>query len=1213
MSRLFDLPTTPIDDGVTVVEASAGTGKTYCLVGLALRLLLERRVRDVSELLVVTFTNAATQELVARLRSGLAEVARLLDGEESSDDPFFRHLAETYRADTEALRTARDALARFDDLTVSTIHGFCRRVLDDGAFESGEPFEGELVESAAATLLEAARDVWRRLLYVPGGDASGAVAAVVTEEGLTPESFLPDFALAQRHPRTEILPPAEDLEAATAALARAREALASGWDSKSLRALLEPRRFKRGSFFAGTLARRLEDAEAFLTDGEPAGLRSILELAGHRLEPSLFQRDRAGVTRHPAIAACTAFDAAIETFRHALRCRFIADLGRRFEADKRARQTWTYDDLLRRFSDALDDPRRGSALARALRRRYRAALIDEFQDTDLIQYRIFHRLFRRGPLILIGDPKQAIYRFRGADVFAYLSARGDADRVYTLDRNWRAEKSLVEAVNAVFGRAAARGGRPFVFEQIAFEPVRAARAAPERERRPPLQWIWVPRLRRRELAVEAIEDAVTHEIVRLLAAEASPAPSDLAVLVRTNQQAASLQSTLAAAGVPAVIGRSGDIFDSEEMAELETLLAAVADPGDGGLLRAALATRLWGASDRDLRRLHRDDEALARTLERFAAYRRDWRRRGFMPMLQRLLAENDVRRRLISAAGGERRLTNLDHAASLLHRAERERHRSPAALAGWLAAERARDRLASDGVTSTSPREDTELRLESDEPAVQVATVHRSKGLEYEIVFCPYLWQARAGGGLPVEAHRTPRVVLDYGSPDLERHRAQAEAERLSEEARLAYVALTRARRRCYVVWGDVPGRHGPASSALGYLLHGTPAREAAREPGDLAERALAELEAGRESWQRQLQGLIAAHEEVMELRSLEEMTTPAESVPPAPAERDLRPRPFRGSVPRPWSLESFSSLSRPGPAPEPGTGPDDDAPDVRDPALPAVLRQDAPARPTSGVVAFARGRRAGSCLHRVLERCDLARLDDPETGDVIAEALRRFDLDDPRRHAAAADGPPDVTWEPAGAVYDMLRRLAAAPVPGSGLCLGAVPRAEWLVEWRFTLPLGRVTPRRLARAFRDHGRGAVAGEYPAHLETLTRGEVHGYLTGFVDLLFPAGGRWHLIDWKSNDLGAGAEAYGAEGMWRAMSHHHYVLQYHLYLLALHRFLARRVDGYDYRRHVAGAFYVFLRGLGAPATGDDETIPGWYVDRPPRALIEALDELIGGRG
>ncbi len=1245
MSTLFDLATTPVEDGITVIEASAGTGKTYCLTGLVLRLLLERRVSDVSELLVVTFTNAATQELVERLRSALAATCRLLTGEGTGDetfreDPFFRHLAETYRDDAGAARIAREALVRFDELTVSTIHGFCMRVLGDSAFESGEPFDGELVEDAATLLLEAARDVWRRLLYVaparPRRDvpparlrrdrASQLVASVVTEAGLTPESFLADWQLWRRHPRTEILPPAPDLTVATQRLGAAGESLKEAWDLGALRALLEPRRFLRGAYFAGTLADRLHDADAFCRQGEPSGLRPVCELGAEKLEPSLFKRDRTGVSAHPVIAACGAFATAVDSFVHALRSAFVTEVDRRFEADKRQTLTWTYDDLLGRLRDALDDPRHGGALAQAVRGRYRAALIDEFQDTDLVQYEIFRRLFRRGPMVLIGDPKQAIYRFRGADVFAYLAARDDARRVYTLGHNWRTDGPLVEAVNSVFGRQAAGTGRPFIFEQIAFEPAIAARGPAGDEHRP-LQWIWVPRPRTRELARSAIEQAVTSEICRLLdgqggsppeGRESTLAPDDVAVLVRTNEQATSLQSALRAAGVRSVIGRSGDVFLTEEMADLETLLIAVADPGDAPRLRAAWATRLWGAGDRDLRRLNRDDEAFAHLLQRFGAYRHDWRRRGFMPMIQGLFAERGVRRRMLASVAGERRLTNLIQATEVLHSAERERHLSPAALLGWLAGERARDRRSI---------EDTELRLESDGAAVQIATVHRSKGLEYEVVFCPYLWQARSTDRRPVQAHAGgSRLVLDYGSDALDRHRRQAEAERLSEEARLAYVALTRARRRCYVVWGDVPGKGGPAASALGYLLYydaGTATgRAPATEPGELAERAAAEIKAGRKEWRRDLERLIASHTEIMEMRSVEEIARRSAAPlsggrPSAAAPRDLRPRRFRGSVPKAWSLESFSSLSRAGYAGE---------------ASPAPLRGD-PDRPEQegrrgtvpeggggdNMAAFARGRRAGTCLHRVLERCDLSRLGD-DTDRQIAEALRRYGLEQARRHSSAGESadqptcPPAGVFDPAGAVRDLLRRLATATLPETDFALGAVPRARWLVEWRFTMPLGRLTPRRLAELFRDHGRGAVGDHYPARLETLADNQVHGYLTGFVDLIFSHGERWYLIDWKSNHLGPSAAAYGREDLWQAMSHHHYVLQYHLYLLALHRFLRQRLAGYNYQRHVAGAYYVFLRGV-ADEHQDDESgdATGWYLDRPPLALIEALDELVEGSG
>ncbi|MCP3958061.1 MAG: exodeoxyribonuclease V subunit beta [bacterium] len=1203
MSQVFDLQATPIEDGVTVVEASAGTGKTYCLTGLVLRLLLERRVRDVSELLVVTFTNAATQELVERVRGALREASELLAGEGSTDDPFLLHLAETHRGDNESARVLREALVAFDDLTVSTIHGFCRQVLEENAFETGVPFETELLENDAPLLLDAARDVWRRRLY----GASALVSALAVEQGWTPETFLADYRTWRRHPHTEILPEPSSLEAATAELDRARDQVCEVWDTAALVKLLDRRRFRAGSYFAGVaLEERLRDGEAFCHDSPAAGLRTVLELSASRLGKSLFKRDQVGVLTQPILAECTAFAAAADTLRHALRCRFIKDVDVLFDLEKRDRRALSYDDLLRRLRDALADPMRGPSLARAVRQRFRAALIDEFQDTDLIQYDIFRRLFRRGPLFLIGDPKQAIYRFRGADVFAYLAARGNADRAYTLERNWRTEEPLVKAVNAVFTRPR----RPFVFERIAFTPAEAAPAddgggALAGDDRPPLQWIWLPRQKNRDAARAAIEGAVAAEIARLLGGSACLdgrplEPGDIAVLVRTNEQAQAIQNVLRAAGVPSVIGRAGDIFRTQEMSELALMLHAVADPGHRMRLRGAWATRLWGDDARALRRLDRDDEAWERRLERFDAYRDDWRRRGFMPMIQRLIADRGMRQRLLALDAGERRLTNLIQSVELLHRAERERQLSPAALLTWLAAEIDRERPDS---------EETELRLESDAPAVQVSTVHRSKGLEYEIVFCPFLWEARPVDQPPVQAHVGPeRLVFDCGSKRLAEHLSRAEAERLAEDLRLTYVALTRARRRCYVVWADLQGKDGSASSALGYLLHqATTADSAVSDPaervfdaesaGEWVDRALAQVRGSRQGWYRNVEELVAGHRRVMELRATE--TVAAASIRPAEEAGgpDLRPRVLDRPLPRAWSFESFSSLSR---------GADSELPDHRDPATPPVPQAptvaDAAAdAPDVGILAFAKGRRAGVCLHQVLESCDFQ---DPLGDDAesrVVEALRRHGLDDPVAHAASD------RYDPAEAVLELLGRLASAPLPGTGFALAEVPLRHTLVEWKFTTPLASIAPRRLAGVFSTHGRGSARDEYPARLETLNASRVRGYLTGFVDLILTHGERWYLIDWKSNHLGPGVTDYGPGALWRAMRDHHYVLQYHLYVFALHRYLRQRLPGYRYEKHIGGAFYLFLRGLD-PA---DEAA-GWFVDRPPYPLIEALDALIEGR-
>lgn len=1220
MSRVFDLASTPIEDGVTLIEASAGTGKTYCLTGLVLRLLLEEKVEDVSEILVVTFTQAATQELVERIRQALRAACALLSGESTTEEPFLRHLQEEHGGDEERLARLREALVRFDDLTVATIHGFCKRALEDGAFESGMPFAAELLEDDAPILLETARDVWRRALY----PAPRVVATVATEERWTPETFLPDYETWRRHPSTQIQPPPEPLERGVAALEDGFRRLALAWDAASLLPLLEGRRFRSHAYLArGSLEDHLRDAEAFCRRGAPAGLRAIRELAGPRLASTLFKKDSAGVLDHPSVRAATAFSESIDRLRHALRCHFIAEVDAQHDRTRRGALILTYDDLLRRLREALADPRRGDALRHSIRRRYRAALIDEFQDTDLTQYDIFRQLFRSGPLFLIGDPKQAIYRFRGADVFAYLAAQSEADRGYTLDRNWRTSQPLVEAINALFLQAR----RPFVFDRIAFEPATAAVQPDAHDEGPRLHWIWTPRYRNREESRAAVIQAVTAEVRRLLSrgdGGGGLAPDDVAILVRTNSQALDFQQSLREIDVPSVVGRSGDIFQTEEMAELQRVLSAVADPGYAPRLRAAWATRLWGDDAAAIAELNGDDEAFAHRLETFDAYRDDWRRRGLMPMIQRLLGHRRVRQRLLASTAGERRLTNLVHAIEVLHRAESERRLSPVALLSWLAAEKARARSETDL---------TELRLESDEPAVQISTVHRSKGLEYGVVFCPFLWESRAVDRPPVTAHLDAEsLVFDCGSEDFEAHRQQAEAERLAEDLRLTYVALTRARHRCYVVWGDVPGKDASATSALGYLLRpddpGLALEAAARAavsdaadpladapPGEWAARALARVKAGREGWRRDLEAFVADRAGVMELRFVDDLLATQPVLKILDDGRDLAPRRFSGRIPAPWTLESFSSLSR-------GSAAGSEAPDHHDPATPEPLQRppeaaDPPADPPAdpdgpSLLAFARGRRAGTCLHHVLERCDFAQLPEPDD-DGIAEILHRHGLDHGAAHpgtpAGAEPGPagagsPD--YDPVAAVRQLVRRLAHSRLPGTDFELTAVSRERQLIEWKFTAPLASTVPARLADLFQSHGRDAVGNDYGPLLARLSPAAVAGYLTGFVDLIFSHQDRWYVIDWKSNYLGPEKASYGDAEIWTAMCHHHYVLQYHLYLLALHRYLKQRLPGYDYERHVAGAYYVFLRGIGEPADGT-----GWYHDRPPAGLIAALDARIAG--
>ena len=1212
--RVLDLIHTAIPSGTTLIEASAGTGKTYTLTGIVLRLILEKKL-SVGQILVVTFTNAATEELGGRIRSALREAYQVLAADAEVEDPFLRALQQQYGG-AEGVEALRRALLDFDELTIATIHGFCKRVLEESAFESGLPFELEFLDNDDGILAEIARDVWRRLLAHRDLDHP-YVGLWISEQGLGPASFLPDYRHWQRHPRTEILPTPMAPAAALAEVERAHQELSERFDRTRLRLALT--RLKLRDSFELSKPERLKEAlaaaQAFLdqkigddgvqTETGPQvlgdGLWALKLLRPASLAAALPPGKEKDLERLPGTAEVDRLFNALTTFEHALKCVFLERLHERFRDHKERNACLAFDDLLHRLHEALQDPRHGPRLRRAVSQRYRAALIDEFQDTDLVQYEIFKKLFQQVPLVLVGDPKQSIYGFRGADIFAYLLARRDAPHAYTLGQNWRSGGRLVAAVNSLFGHFP----NPFVFDEIPFRPVSPAPSVVGRDLEgdhgKALQWMWLPEESSRARAEATIQAHVSQEIVRLLDSglrltegDGQPGralrPGDIAILVRTNAQALALQESLRRVGVPAVVGRSGDIFQSEEMEDLLRLLEAVLDPARGDRLRAACATLAWGDDATAIHKLQRDDGAFQRLVDRFDGYREIWHRRGFIAMMSLLLDEQDVPHRLLSIDGGERRLTNLQHAVEVLHQAIHDRGFGASALIAWARAE---------AEAQEHDRDAAELRLESDSLAVSLVTVHKSKGLEYEVVFCPFLWQSQAVTQAPVSAHLTPdQVVYDCGSEDLHTHLALADAERLAEDLRLTYVALTRAKRRCVVVWGDIGRGGASASSALAYLLHrhqaGLPAPAVEPQGGDahhVARRVALEIEAlrsRRSEWLADLKSLVSQCSDTMGLQILEDQPEAGRRSVLSEGSTELQALSFPAEAwPRavPWRISSFSSLIRDG---------ERESPDHGDPDLPDLNRRPSPGRPEQ-LFAFARGPRAGDCLHQILERIDFPEHRGASAKEEISGVLQRFRLDRGEAHPSA---PAD--YDPIAAVDEMVDRVMTLPLPGHGFELASVGKSQRLVEWQFYAPLADLSPVELSDLFRAHARGAWVDDYSRRLEHLGRSRLEGFLTGFVDLLFEHDGKWYIVDWKSNHLGDRTEDYGRDAMMRVMIEHHYLLQYHLYTVAAHRYLQSRIPDWSYERDFGGVLYIFLRAAGGQAfeeTGRDEDLP----------IVDVLDD------
>ncbi|NTW07684.1 MAG: UvrD-helicase domain-containing protein, partial [Syntrophaceae bacterium] len=517
-----------------------------------------------------------------------------------------------------------------------------------------------------------------------------------------------------------------------------------------------------------------------------------------------------------------------------LKKQFLEELLHGFPEMKQKKNVLYFDDLLVQAQNALLSGG-GEKLAQILRGKYQAVLVDEFQDTDPLQFAILQSIFLSNKtksdnaVFYIGDPKQAIYSFRGADIFAYLRASKDINRKYSMKENWRSESALVNAINVLF----ATPSRPFVYEEIEYNRIQAAKGGQveklhfEDEENCALQWWFLPGADdNKPLGVTDARDliirAVIAEISRLLELSRGKKvcigdrplqENDIAVLVRKNAEAITFQKELTKVGIPSVLLSAESVFISEEAEELKRFLLGVIYCENEGYLTAALAASFFGLTAEDLAGCLENDARLANWRTRFQQYHDLWRLHGFLTMFYVFLDEEHVRERIMTFAGGERKLTNYLHLAQELHLAQKQENLNFPEIIRWLDDMRSRADMAAD---------EEQLRLETDKNCVKIVTIHKSKGLEYPVVFCPFGWEKgrKNNDAMPLFFHDEKnnwQLTADLGSTMIAANREQYAREILAENCRLLYVALTRAKNRCYFVWGKIKNT---ADSAVAYLFH---------------------------------------------------------------------------------------------------------------------------------------------------------------------------------------------------------------------------------------------------------------------------------------------------------------------------------------------------------------------------------------------------------
>jgi len=1171
--------------GLQLIEASAGTGKTWTLAALYVRLVLGHTAGSDQlglglyppQILVMTFTEAATAELRERIRERLALSARFfLTGEAPKVDDFLRDLRSSIAPEHWPVCAQRlDMAAQWmDDAAIFTIHGWSSRMLKTHAFDSASLFTQNRVEDGERLQLVATQDYWRRWFYALDAQTLAALKAV----GDTPQALLDKLKAlwrdADRAPQTGVSAPTppDVLLARWATWQQRRVELESparlGWTAEVAQAVQDVATAKtlknyRPDWLSGWLAQMADWVQGGEIDP------TTLERFTTR---TLVAKGWATADQWPVFAQLEALadhlsaepDVVADLLAHAAQ-----EVQRSYQRAKAQAAQFDFADLLQNLYHALQAP--DGRLASAIRAQYPVALVDEFQDTDPWQFGSLCKIYSDSPnqdegyipissenvltsgdtgLIMIGDPKQAIYSFRGADLATYLSAREQAQGIYNLPGNFRSTAGVVAAVNRVFELAHQPfGSVPFVKVDARNPHIQPLQVAGRPQVAMTVWHLPFAKPPSKDDFLSQMADVFASQMVALLQSGAAQS-GDMAVLVRNWSEAAAIRQALSQRGVRSVyLSERNSVYASQQANDLWRLLRAVASPGSNRLVRAALATPTWSLSWSALDTLLADEAAWDTLVEQFLQWQRVWRAQGFLPMLYRLLHDQGLAQRLLQdPAQGERALTNLLHLGELLQAASLQ-VQGEGALIRYLEEQLRRPQASGEAA---------QLRLESDANLVQVVTLHKSKGLEYPLVFLPFISLYRAED-------------KDSGRDD---------AERLSEDIRLLYVALTRAKQALWLgvaqVKGDVDGKTPQVKSAISSLL----GRSA---PDDL--------------WDK-LQAWVSADIAVL--------------TAPEPTDDVYQPvvevkQPQSARVPQRliynrWWTASFSALTRDLPHGASATLPSerderlldaqtdsvvtDDDLGLTDLAAGDLLTEEPPFND------FPAGSRYGTLLHDLLEwqavhgwpaatDADPSQLAQP-WHTLLARLSQRHHLSP--THSALLE-----TW--VNLIVKSNLPLDLTNQGQTAINLSDIKLQDMWPEMGFSLPVHHLASEALDALIT---RQAWPGQTRPALQ---HRQLQGMLTGFMDLVLLHQGRYYVLDYKSNRLAT----YLPEALQQAMLMHRYDVQAALYLLALHRLLKSRLPDYNPAQHLGGALYLFLRGIDQPGCG-------LLHMSPPVALIEALDEV-----
>jgi len=1082
--------------GSSLIQASAGTGKTYSIALLFVRLVLSGIKAD--SILTVTFTNAATSELKGRVINFLKNALTYLNDEKSADEnKELFEIINDYKK-SEGSDTVRDRLASagrdIDNIQIFTIHGFCKRIISENAFETGTLFNMDITANIDEIVQSAVESFWRREIQ--------KIPKAVLEE-ISPNGW---FSIEK-----------------IAGLVKGRRSISD--------------------------LKILPDCESETPSWETAG-----DLFNENERTSTLCQD------------------LVILFK-----RLLKEVNAGIEAETEKTGVVGFDDLLKVLESSLNDRRKKDVLIAAMKKKYKAVLIDEFQDTDVLQYQIFKTLFDNGhhALFFIGDPKQAIYSFRNADVFAYLKAGESVaeEKRFTMNLNFRSSKRAVNAVSRLFDQK-----NPFEIEGIEFPKVTSSAEGENAlmfknepvcglgvrfmrsDKAEPFELsgsrTWKNRKLKHEHAKNKAISDMCSSIIEMLESGSgykieekngpkNIKPSDIAVLVNSNNDAELVKQAFSKCGIPFVMASNASIFESEEAVDVETVLEAVSD-FTPGRIKAALLTKFFGMSIAELETLSQNGVDLEKWYSFFSNLNAIWEKRGFLIAFSTFLESMKIYEKTASGSGGERRLTNVRHLVELIHRYENENGVSPESTLRWL----------KEKMIKKSAAEEEQLRLESDDNAVIITTIHKSKGITYSVVFCPDLWrkaEVRKDTSFLYYHDENGNTVINFDMTN-EEGREKFITETLSENLRLVYVALTRAKYLTVVYWGNI---YGTGSTPFAKLFHGMKNDADLKSMSDdIMMKGLLKLAEGSDGSIKVTDNISSVKRKLM----LENGQI-----------KQKGPEVLQRKIAAGWSTSSFSSITSHHAGVESDSEYVFENRDTPDPVLMSI---------SNNILSFPAGVKAGVALHSVFEKIDFAEIDNRK---VISEVLDSHNI------RFNDDGIDMTDW-----VHECVNSVLDAVV-FNGSPLRKVKKDDIVTEMEFFYRTSNFNSREVMRTIGD-------------MVAIPENRFSGFIRGFMDLVFRLDGKYYLVDWKSNRLGDKIEDYDRNSMTLEMKKHNYVLQYSLYLAALDAYLEKKDKNYKYERDFGGVYYFFIRGV----TPSNNYSTGIYKDVPEKKLLDGLKKILNGK-